>query len=351
MERMKIAGVASAFPPHRYQQKQITDALVDYWSDRLDNPDRLRRIHSHAGVDVRHLAFALQEYDQFKSWGESNRTWLRVSEELGSRAIDAALQRCSLARSDIDALYTVSVTGIASPSLDARLANTMGLRSDLKRTPIFGLGCVGGATGLVRAADYLRAFPGQVAVLLSVEVCSLTIQLDDWSTVNMIASGLFGDGAVAAVVSNRGAAQGPEIIHTKSVFYPATEEMMGWDISEKGFRVVLSPRLPELIKSRLAADVDSFLHERGVSRARIGSWVIHPGGPKILEAVESALGLREKQLEASWECLSHCGNLSSASVLKVLEEVIADRRPRPGTLGVIAAMGPGFCAELLLVRW
>jgi alkylresorcinol/alkylpyrone synthase len=349
---MRIAGVASALPSHVYQQKQITEALIAHWGDRLENPERLRRIHCRAGVDVRHLAFSLEQYGQFQTWGQSNRAWLRVSEELGSQAIDAVLAGTGLMRRDIDALYTVSVTGIASPSLDARLANTMGLRSDIKRTPVFGLGCVGGAAGLVRAADYLRAFPDQVAVLLSVEICSLTIQLEDLSVANMIASGLFADGAVAALLADGAAAgAGPEIIDTKSVFYPATEDMMGWDISEQGFRVILSPRLPELISGRLAADVDCFLNEHGLSRDHIGSWVIHPGGPKILQAVEAALGLCKGELAVSWECLSRCGNLSSGSVLKVLEEVIARHRPRPGTFGVIAAMGPGFCAELLLVRW
>lgn len=348
---MKIAGVASAFPSHVYEQQQITNALVEHWGDTLETPEVLRRIHCRAGVGVRHLAFSLEQYAQFNTWGESNRAWLKVGEELGTRAIDAVLERAGYQRTDINALYTVSVTGIASPSLDARLANVMGLRSDLKRTPIFGLGCVGGAVGLVRAADHVRAFPGQIAVLLSVEVCSLTFQRDDRSIANLIASGLFADGAVAALLSNESVAAGPEIVHTKSIFYPQTEQMMGWDISENGFRVILSPKLPDLIKSRFAQDVDSFLNEHGVSREDIGSWVIHPGGPKILQAVEDSLGLRNTELEASWQCLSQCGNLSSGSVLKVLEDVIARRRPRPGTAGVIAAMGPGFCAELLLVRW
>jgi len=348
---MRIVSVASALPAHPYHQQQITDALVAYWGVKLDSPELLRRMHSRVGVDVRHLAFSLEEYRQFNTWGQANRAWLRVSEELGARAIDAVLKRPGLGRTDIDALYTVSITGVASPSLDARLANCMGLRSDIKRTPIFGLGCVGGAVGLVRAADYLRAFPDQVAVLLSVEVCSLTIQLEDFSIANLIASGLFADGAVAALLAGTTDGEGPEIIQTKSVFYPETEEMMGWDISEKGFRVVLSPKLPDLIKSRFGADVDCFLNEHGLTRPDIGSWVIHPGGPKILEAVEAALGLSGGELEASWECLSNCGNLSSGSVLKVLEEVIAWRRPASGTFGVIAAMGPGFCAELLLVRW
>ena len=349
---MRIVSVASALPAHLYHQKQITDALVEHWGVRLDAPELLRRLHCRAGVDVRHLAFPLEQYGQFNTWGQANRAWLKVSEELGTKAIDAVIRRAGFVRTDIDALYIVSITGVASPSLDARLANCMGLRSDIKRTPIFGLGCVGGAVGLVRAADYLRAFPGQVAVLLSVEVCSLTIQLDDLSIANMIASGLFADGAVAALLAGGAAfGEGPDIIHTKSVFYPETEDMMGWDISEKGFRVILSPKLPELIRSRFAADVDSFLNEHGLSRKEVGSWVIHPGGPKILEAVETSLGLCDRELEASWECLSRCGNLSSGSVLKVLEEVIEWHRPQPGTFGVIAAMGPGFCAELLLVRW
>ncbi len=349
---MKITSVASAFPSHRYHQAQITNALADHWGGRLEAPELLRRIHSRVGVDVRHLAFSLEQYGQFQTWGQANRAWLKVGEDLGTKAIDAVLKRTGFGRTDIDALYTVSVTGVASPSLDARLANCMGLRSDIKRTPIFGLGCVGGAVGLVRAADYLRAFPDQVAVLLSVEVCSLTIQLVDLSVANMIASGLFADGAVAALLTGVATAgEGPEIIYTKSVFYPETEDIMGWDISEKGFRVILSPKLPALIRSRFAADVDSFLNEHGFNRKDIGSWVIHPGGPKILQAVEAALGLCDRELAASWDCLSRCGNLSSGSVLMVLEEVIARHRPQPGTFGVIAAMGPGFCAELLLVRW
>jgi alkylresorcinol/alkylpyrone synthase len=350
---MRITRVASTLPAHLYHQKQITDALVEHWGARLEAPELLRRIHSRVGVDTRHLAFSLEQYGQFKTWGQSNRAWLKVAEELGTKAIDAVLDHSGFVRADIDALYIVSVTGVASPSLDARLINRMGLRSNVKRTPIFGLGCVGGAIGLVRAADYLRAFPDQIAVLLSVEVCSLTIQLDDLSIANLIASGLFADGAVAALLTGERAtaAQGPEIIHTKSVFYPETEDIMGWDISEKGFRVVLSPKLPELIRSRFGADVDCFLADHGISREDIGSWAIHPGGPRILEAVEGALGLGNGELEASWECLSRFGNLSSGSVLQVLEEVITHRRPRPGTFGIIAALGPGFCAELLLVRW
>ncbi len=349
---MRIVSVARALPDNVYRQEDITNALKDYWGDKLEQPASLEKLHSRVGVSQRHLAFSFAEYYKLRTFGESNRAWFEVGAELGASAIDAALERAHLARHDIDALYVVSITGVASPSLDARMINRLQLRPDVKRTPIFGLGCVGGAVGLTRAADYVRAYPEQIAVLLSVELCSLTIRRDDLSTVNLIATGLFGDGALAAVVGgNRRVNGGAEIVAQRSVFYGDTEDIMGWDISEKGFGVVLSKKLPALIKSHLGADVDAFLADNGLTRRDIGSWVIHPGGPKVLQAVEEALGLYEGELRLSWQCLDRVGNLSSASVLCVLEEVMTRYRPAPGTVGLVSAMGPGFCSELILLRW
>lgn len=349
---MRIASVASAFPEYKYAQEDITDALKRYWGDKLERPGLLERLHSRAGVGQRHLAFASEQYEKFSTFGETNRAWFEVGQELGASAMDAALGRAHLTRRDVDALYVVSITGIASPSLDARLINRMGLRPDVKRTPIFGLGCVGGAVGLTRAADYVKAYPEQIVVLLSVELCSLTMRKDDVSTVNLIATGLFADGVVAAVVGGgQRVYEGPEVIGQRSVFYAETEDIMGWDISQNGFGVVLSQKLPALIKSRLGADVDGFLQDHGLTRRDIGSWVIHPGGPKVLQAVEEGLGLHEGELRLSWECLGRVGNLSSGSVLCVLEETMTNHRPAPGTIGLVAAMGPGFCSELILLRW
>ena len=349
---MKIAGAAGAFPPHRYHQYAITDALRAYWGDKLQRPETLTRLHSRAGVEYRNFAFPLTDYQRFESWGQSNAAWMEIAEELGERAIDGALECGGLTRHDLDALFVVSITGVASPSLDARLINRMGLRPNIKRTPIFGLGCVGGATGLTRAADYVKAYPTQCAAVLAVEVCSLTLQRDDLSMPNLISTGLFGDGAAAVIVvgAERPSA-GPTILGSRSVFYPGSEEIMGWDISEKGFRIVLSPKLPELIQQRLGADLDCFLDDFALDRGDIGNWVIHTGGPKILEAVERALGLSDRDLKLSRESLRRHGNISSASVLLVLEETITSHRPAPGTLGLLAAMGPGFCSELILMRW
>ncbi len=349
---MRISSVGSAFPKHYYQQAVLSAALKKYWDGRLTNPEVVDRMHAHSGIDGRYLSLPVDAYYDMSTWGQANDAWIDCAMELGGEALCRALAAGGLTPQDLNALFVVSVTGIASPSLDARLVNRMGLSPRIKRIPIFGLGCVAGAAGIARAADYVRAFPHHHAALLSVELCSLTLQKEDVSMANLISAALFGDGAAAVIVS--GAEKhtaGPDILDTRSIFYPETEHIMGWDISEKGFQIVLSPRLPELIVERLGHDVDAFLGDHGLTRKDIGRWILHTGGPKILEATGTALALPREALDASWECLRKVGNLSSASVLLVLEEIFNRRRPEAGTYSVLAAMGPGFCSELVLLRW
>jgi len=249
-------------------------------------------------------------------------------------------------------LYFVTVTGVATPSVDARLMNRLGLPARVKRVPIFGLGCVAGAAGVARAGDYLRAFPDHVAVLLSVELCSLTLQREDLSVPNLIASGLFGDGAAAAVlVGADRPATGPRVVDSRSVFYPDTEGVMGWEVSGGGFKIVLSAEVPEMVSRFLRRDVDAFLGDHGLIRSDIATWISHPGGPKVLSAMQEALELPDEALELSWRTLREIGNLSSTSVLMVLKETLEECRPEPGSWGVMSAMGPGFCSELVLLRW
>ena len=349
---MTIAGVASAFPKHRYDQSVLLSALQKQWGPKVDKPLFMERLQARVGVESRYLALPIEEYYGLKSWGRANNHWIEVSLEIGQKALCGALARAGLATGDIGALFFVSVTGIASPSIDARLINTMGLPVNMKRIPIFGLGCVAGAAGIARAADYVRAFPDQVAAVLAVELCSLTLQQEDLSVANLISSGLFGDGAAAVLVAGTERhAGGPEILATRSVFYPNSEHVMGWDISEKGFRIVLSREVPEVVHEHLADDVDSFLQDQGLSRPDIGSWILHTGGPRVLEATAKALELPDDALAASWACLRTVGNLSSASVLVVLEQVMQKQPPPEGTYSLLAAMGPGFCSELVLLRW
>jgi len=353
---MQIISATSAFPKHYYSQEMLFAALQEFWGDRLAKPEVLRRLHKNVGVDGRFLALPIDAYPLLKGWGEENDHWIRSALELGYCSVSRALTGAGLDARDVGALFFTSVTGIASPSIDARLINRMGFSPNVKRVPMFGLGCVAGAAGIARAADYVRAYPDEVAVLLSVELCSLTLQREDLSVANMISAGLFGDGAAAVVVAGSKwngmrPSQGPQILATRSIFYPNTEQMMGWDISESGFQIVLSPEVPDLIRRQLGNDVDSFLADLGRERSDVGSWVLHTGGPKVLQATAAALGLENGELAASWDCLRRVGNLSSTSVLVVLEDVMKNRRPEPGTFGLLAAMGPGFCSELVALEW
>jgi alkylresorcinol/alkylpyrone synthase len=349
---MRILSASSALPRNHYPQKVLVDAFRRHWGQKIERFDILERLHAATKVDGRYLVLPLESYP-LANWGEANNAWIDAAQELGQEAICKALQQAGLSGKDIAAFFFVSITGVSSPSIEARLINKMDLNLNVKRVPIFGLGCVAGAAGLARAADYVKAYPNEVALLLSVELCSLTVQQDDLSVANLISSGLFGDGVAAVLVGGEDheSTGGPDILATRSVFYPETEHVMGWDISHKGFQIVLSRDVPEVVLKNLRADVDSFLGDLGLSRQDLQSWVIHTGGPKVLEATETALELPSGALDASWQCLSRTGNLSSASVLFVLEEVMKHRRPKPGTLGLLAAMGPGFCCELLLLRW
>lgn len=349
---MHILATATAFPEHYVTQREFLDALLPYWGSDPKVSSIIERLHQRTGVDGRYFARPLTDYLALDTWGKCNDAWIETALDLGQRSIECALKQAGLEPDQLGAIFFVSVTGVASPSIDARLVNRMGLSPRIRRNPIFGLGCVAGAAGLSRAADYVRAFPDQVAVLLSVELCSLTWQRDDKSVANLISVGLFGDGAAAVLVAgDRIPRRGPRIVASDRVFYPDTEEVMGWAISEKGFNIVLSPDVPKVVLENLGHNVDDFLATQGLTRCDIGCWIMHTGGPKVLEATQEALGLTRDDLEVSWEALSRVGNLSSGSVLVVLDEIMKHRRPAPGTKSILAAMGPGFCSEMLLLEW
>ena len=349
---MRIANTATAFPQYYFTQREVVDALRNYWDKGEECAHIIERLHFRTGVEGRYYCRPLNEYQRLDTWGKMNDVWIEVAEQLGERAIDCVLKTAGVGRDQIGALFFVSVTGVSSPSIDARLVNKMKLNPNLKRNPIFGLGCVAGAAGLARAADYVRAYPDQIAVLLSVELCSLTWQRGDTNPAALIASGLFGDGAVAVLIAGANVKMsGPNLVASTQVFYPDTQDVMGWKVSEKGFQVILSPEVPNVVRDNLGKNVDAFLATRGLKRSDIGSWIMHTGGPKVLEATAEALGLKNGELDVSWQALKRVGNLSSGSVLVVLDEVMKNRRPAPGTKSLLAAMGPGFCAEMSLLEW
>jgi alkylresorcinol/alkylpyrone synthase len=361
----RILAVAPVTPPHRYQQSDLTAMFADLVGLAPERRELLDRLHSGCGVRHRNLALPIEDYKGLDGFGDSNDAFIEVGVELAERAITTALDDAGLTARDVDVILSTTVTGVAAPSLDARLVQRLGLRPDVKRIPVFGLGCVAGAAGVARLHDYLVGHPREVAVLLSVELCSLTVQRDDDSMANLVGSGLFGDGAAAVVLAgdeatppgraDRADRAAPQVVATRSRFFADTERVMGWDIGGSGFRIVLSPGVADVVRDHLPAEVDDFLAEQGLSRGDVQHWVAHPGGPRVLEALQQSLDLDDQALARSWDSLAEVGNLSSSSVLHVLAATLADRASGStssvGGYGVLMAMGPGFCAELVLLRW
>lgn len=353
----RIAGVAQAFPPHQHAQADITAAFrkVVLGNQPQGSTDALlQRFHGAAGVRTRSLALPLDAYGHLGTFGQINDLYLEVATDLGEQAVRSALRQAGLEAADVGTFMTVSVTGMGAPGVDARLIPRLGLGTDVRRVPVFGLGCVAGAAGLARVTDLVRGDPDAVAVLLAVELCSLTVQRNDTSPANLVASGLFGDGACAVVVlgerrAREMGAHGPTVVATRSRFYPGTERLMGWEIGATGFRIVLEPTVADVVREHVGEDVRRFLATHGLTVADIASWVMHPGGPKVLMAVEEALEIPREALQLSWDSLAEFGNLSSVSVLEVLSRTSA--QAQPGDTGVLVGMGVGFCAEMVLLQW
>lgn len=348
----QILAVRSVFPPHQYTQAELTRKVAEIACLTPARRALLERLHENAGVDTRHTVLPLAEYGTLAGVGAANDRYIEEATSLGERALRIALNDAGVSPGDVDLLVVTSVTGVAVPSLDARLIPLLGLRPDVKRLPVFGLGCVAGAAALSRVHDYLLAWPDHTAALLAVELCSLTWQAEDITTADMVASGLFGDGGAALIATGTAASRHgqPAVVATRSEVYADSGDTLGWRLGSEGFRIVLTADLADVVERRLAGSVSSFLAGHGLTADDITTWICHPGGPKVIDAVRKCLKLPESAVATSRQSLAEVGNLSSASVLHVLEKSAAEGQ-REGTFGMMIGLGPGVSAELVLLKW
>jgi len=353
-----IVSTTTGFPEHYYPQKVLLTAAQQEWKKkRTAILKPLEQFYTNVKVNGRYLAWPLERYKKPTTFEERNNAYIETALELGEQTICALLDRAQMSPQEIDQLTAISTTGIAVPSLDARLMNRIPFSRGMKRLPLFGLGCLGGAAGIARTADYLQGHPDEAVILFAVELCSLTIQRDDLSMANLVASGLFGDGAAAVLMVGdehpraQRAQATPRVVDAQSHFFPETEHIMGWDMTNSGFKVLLSADIAGLAQSEVRPIMEAFLGKHELTIADIDHWLVHPGGPKVIEALEDGLGLPDKALTLSWETLEEVGNISSASVLIILDKFLKRTQPKPDQYGVLMAMGPAFSAELVLLQW
>lgn len=347
----RIVAAATAFPPHVATQGEVRDALGSIFADRLPGLESALAVFDHARIERRNFMRPLDWYAAPRTPAECNRVYLEEGLVLLAESAKDCLARAGQPPETVDQVIAVSSSGHATPTLDARLINRLNLRRDTNRLPVWGLGCAGGAAGLARAFDYCRAHPRARVLVVALETCSLTFAAGDATKKNLVAAAIFADGAASVLIAgDEAAGEGPRLLATRSHLFADSQHIMGWDFTDAGMRLVLSPRLPAMVKAELPALVDAFLVSQGLGRGDLVHYLTHPGGAKVIDAYREALGLADGELWFTEEVLRQHGNVSAVSVLAVLEQWLADADSRLPGHGLLSAFGPGFSAEQILLE-
>jgi alkylresorcinol/alkylpyrone synthase len=346
-----IVSIGTALPEHTVTAEQTRSYYGKVFELDPRRIEMMRLIVDNAQVNQRHLVFPLDYVVEPRPLSQISREYSEKALALAQQAASQALDAAGLQPQDIDWLITTSCTGFMIPSIDAHLCNLMPFRSDVRRLPITELGCAAGAASISLTEHLIRSRPGSKALIIAVELASLTFQRTDTSPAHLISCALFGDGAAACVVSGDPAAPGPRVLRSASHFFPHSLDAMGFDLRETGFHIILSKDVPALVRSEIGKLASAFLAPSGLTVADLQHFALHPGGQKLLSWVQEELQLTGGKTDPSWYALAEYGNLSSATVFFVLKRLLATRNPQPGDRGLLAAFGPGFTAEFSLLEW
>ncbi len=345
-----IAATATAVPAFTITREDVKTYLGRTFNLTERRVEAMMSVVDNAQVQKRYCIFPIDYTIEPRPLSKTNEEYQEHAIALGRRAAQECLAKAGVTPAEVDLIISVSCTGYMVPSLDAHLLNLMGFRNNIRRLPITELGCVAGATALSKAWEFLRAFPDKTVLIVAVELPSLTFQRKDVSQANLISAIIFGDGAAATVVTNR-PSPGPRILDTESFTLPGTIDALGFDLRDTGFHIVLSKEVPQLLRERIKGLVESFLGRHNLTPQAMAAFLLHPGGQKLLTCVEEELGLRRCHTEFSWDVLRDYGNISSATILFILQEWLTKKRMNPGDYGLMAGFGPGFSSELLLLQW
>lgn len=345
-----IAATATAHPAYCLPRGEVKAALMKSFDLPSEDLSALLSVFYNAGVEQRYFVQPLDELVKPRPLETVSREYAEAAIELACRVASECLERGGKRPQDVDFVITTSCTGVMIPSVDAHLVNALGFRSDVKRLPITELGCAAGAVALSRASDYVRAYPGSTVLVVAVELPSLTFQRRDVSMANMVSCAIFGDGAAAALVTDE-EGEGPAIVDTMSYQFPNSIDAMGFDLKDGGLHIVLAKEVPDLIRDHIKGILTGFLARHHLTRDHVRNFMLHPGGKKILNYLEEELDLSREDTACSWHVLKQHGNMSSASILYVLQQLMQKKQAKKDDYGLMAAFGPGFSAEMLLLRW
>jgi alkylresorcinol/alkylpyrone synthase len=346
----KILSVATALPPHRIGQGEVKEFARALFSETFKDIERLAPIFDNVQVENRYFCVPREWFERDHAFPERNALYVEHALDLSEKAARRALDRAGKTPEDVGAIFFVSTTGLSTPSLDSKLIFRLGLSEHTRRVPIWGLGCAAGVAGLAHAADHARLYPEKLTLLVGVELCGTTFQRGDLSKSNLVATSLFADGAAAVLLGGGDGAPGLELLGGHSTTWPETGDIMGWDVVETGFKVKISRSIPTLVRQRMSENLAAACDSAGLVPKEITHFITHPGGARVLDAFEEVLDLEPGGLALPREILRDCGNMSSVTVMFVLERFLRNREFAPGEYGLMSALGPGFSAEHVFFR-